>query len=88
MNQAFLRIFNNPRHPYTMGLLACVPRLDEDTGRRLMPIEGTPPTLIDMPPTCAFLNRCPYSANICERNPWPEPREIGMQHYVSCIRVN
>jgi len=77
-------IFNTPCHPYTMGLLACVPRLDEDTGRRLLPIEGTPPTLIDMPPNCAFLDRCPYSANICERNPWPELREIEMQHYVSC----
>ena len=54
-------IFDRPKHPYTIGLLKCVPRLDEEEDRRLVPIEGLPPNLIDMPDTCAFLPRCPYS---------------------------
>ena len=77
-------IFGNPRHPYTIGLLACVPRLDEPRGRKLVPIVGLPPNLINMPPTCAFLPRCSYATERCKREPWPELRSIEGQHYVSC----
>jgi peptide/nickel transport system ATP-binding protein len=76
-------IFNHPKHPYTIGLLKCVPRLDEPEGRRLVPIEGLPPNLIDMPPTCAFLPRCPYSIDKCHEEPWPPLRPVNGQH-VSC----
>ena len=48
-------IFANPLHPYTRGLLECIPRLDEEKARELVPIKGLPPNLINMPPTCAFL---------------------------------
>ena len=52
-------IFEHPQHPYTIGLLNCVPKLGETrTHRKLVPIEGMPPNLINMPPTCAFLPRC------------------------------
>jgi oligopeptide/dipeptide ABC transporter ATP-binding protein len=78
-------IFSKPRHPYTIGLLACVPKLDEQRGRKLVPIVGLPPNLIDMPPTCAFLPRCPCSVEKCKREPWPELRLIDGQHYVSCF---
>ena len=77
-------IFTNPRHPYTIGLLASVPRLDEPRGRKLVPIDGLPPTLINMPPTCAFLPRCAYRVEKCEHEPWPELKLTDGQHYTSC----
>jgi oligopeptide/dipeptide ABC transporter ATP-binding protein len=77
-------IFSDRRHPYTIGLLKSVPRLDEPRRSKLMPIEGLPPDLIDMPPTCAFLPRCKYSRDICRKEPWPELKNVSGQHYVSC----
>ena len=77
-------IFRNPCHPYTIGLLKCVPRLDELRGKRLVPIVGLPPNLINMPPTCAFLPRCPYRVDRCMQEKWPELRLIDSGHYISC----
>jgi oligopeptide/dipeptide ABC transporter ATP-binding protein len=77
-------IFRQPRHPYTIGLLACVPRLDEEVGRKLIPIKGLPPNLINMPKTCAFLPRCPYAVDQCRANPWPDLRLVGNQQYIRC----
>jgi peptide/nickel transport system ATP-binding protein len=77
-------IFGNPRHPYTMGLLKAVPRLDEERGRKLIPIVGLPPNLINMPPTCAFLPRCPYTIEQCRQNPQPELTDIAIGHSVAC----
>jgi peptide/nickel transport system ATP-binding protein len=54
-------IFLRPGHPYTWGLLGSMPRLDRERGERLIPITGTPPSLINLPPGCAFRPRCPYS---------------------------
>ena len=77
-------IFRTPRHPYTVGLLKSIPRLDESAERELVPISGAPPNLINMPPTCAFLPRCPYHAEECKHEPWPELRKVGNQHFISC----
>jgi oligopeptide/dipeptide ABC transporter ATP-binding protein len=77
-------IFRNPRHPYTMSLLMCLPRLDESTGRELLSIPGAPPNLIGMSGRCAFLPRCPYHVRDCEGEPWPELRRVADQHFVSC----
>jgi len=77
-------IFAKPRHPYTIGLLACIPRLDEEEGRKLVPIEGLPPNLINMPHTCAFLPRCSYKIDKCTREPWPPLTAINGNHYISC----
>jgi oligopeptide/dipeptide ABC transporter ATP-binding protein len=77
-------IFRSPKHPYTIGLLACVPRLDEEEGRKLVPIKGLPPNLINMPSTCAFLPRCPYAEEQCRKEPWPELRLVGNQQYIRC----
>lgn len=77
-------IFATPRHPYTIGLLASVPSLNEPRGRKLVPIDGLPPILINMPPTCPFLPRCAYRVEKCEHEPWPELKLIDGQHYVSC----
>ncbi|OGN99514.1 MAG: peptide ABC transporter ATP-binding protein [Chloroflexi bacterium RBG_13_51_52] len=76
-------IFNQPKHPYTIGLLKCVPRLDEAEGTKLVPIEGLPPNLINMPSTCAFLPRCPYSIDKCREEVWPPLKRVNGQ-YVSC----
>ncbi|MER5422039.1 ABC transporter ATP-binding protein [Streptosporangium roseum] len=54
-------IFYRPEHPYTWGLLGSMPRLDRERTERLMPIKGSPPSLINIPSGCAFHPRCPYS---------------------------
>jgi oligopeptide/dipeptide ABC transporter ATP-binding protein len=78
-------IFGNPQHPYTIGLLHSVPKLGERHGtRKLIPIYGLPPNLINMPPTCAFLPRCTKKIAKCEKEPWPELRAVGDDHYISC----
>ena len=80
-------IFGSPRHPYTIGLLKSVPRLDEAEGTKLVPITGLPPNLINMPPTCAFRPRCRYQKEICEREPWPGLESVGGGHIVSCYAM-
>ena len=78
-------IFAEPRHPYTMGLLRCIPRLDEEEGRKLVPIDGLPPNLINMPATCAFLPRCSHKIEKCYKEPWPELAPVeGNNHYIRC----
>ncbi|MBN2058773.1 MAG: ABC transporter ATP-binding protein [Deltaproteobacteria bacterium] len=77
-------IFNSPGHPYTIGLLKSVPRLDEPKGRKLVPIVGLPPNLSNLPKYCAFLPRCAYSGYECREEPWPELRKIEGQHYTAC----
>jgi peptide/nickel transport system ATP-binding protein len=77
-------IFGNPRHPYTIGLLKCIPRLDEEEGRKLVPIEGLPPNLINMSSNCAFLPRCSLKTDRCYKEPWPELIPISSQHFVRC----
>ena len=77
-------IFGNPRHPYTIGLLKCIPRLDEEEGRKLVPIEGLPPNLINMPSTCAFLPRCHYKIDKCFKEPWPGLTSVNGNHFIRC----
>jgi oligopeptide/dipeptide ABC transporter ATP-binding protein len=77
-------IFGKPRHPYTIGLLRSIPRLDEEEGRKLIPIEGLPPNLINMRPTCAFLPRCAFKTDRCFKDPWPPLVPLHDQHYISC----
>jgi len=78
-------IFYRPQHPYTVGLLNSVPRLDEERGRRLVPIEGTPPNLIGMPDRCAFYPRCPERGEQCRLQPWPELEPVeGEGHMARC----
>ena len=78
-------IFGNPQHPYTIGLLKCVPRLGETRKKRkLVPIVGLPPNLIAIPQNCAFLPRCAYHSEKCKKEPWPALRSIGNNHYTAC----
>ena len=67
-------IFKRPRHPYTQGLLASLPRLDDKPGVELSSIPGNPPSLINLPTGCPFLPRCMYAVDRCrEENPPLEP---------------
>ena len=67
-------IYANPRHPYTLGLLNSVPRLDEPIRAKLDPIEGQPPDLTRLPPGCAFSPRCVFRKERCEKEvPTLEP---------------
>jgi len=63
-------LFENPRHPYTVGLLNSIPRLDAPRKERLNPIRGLPPDLIDLPDMCPFVPRCDLAREKCsEKNP-------------------
>jgi len=77
-------IFGSPRHPYTISLLKCIPRLDAAEGTKLEPITGLPPNLINMPQNCAFLPRCAYQIEECRKISWPALRSIGNGHYTAC----
>ncbi len=80
-----LEIYEDPRHPYTLGLMASVPRLDDDARQRLVPIDGQPPDLANMPPGCAFAPRCRFAIDRCRREqPALEPVD-GSQHRKACF---
>lgn len=76
-------LYANPRHPYTMGLLRSVPRLDSSKSSRLIPIDGLPPDLIGLPMACPFAPRCKYAHDRCWEGRSPL-REIGRGHEVAC----
>ncbi len=75
-------IFKNPRHKYTQGLLASIPRVEE-TSERLKAIEGNVPNALMFPSGCRFHPRCPYADEIC-RTQAPEPVEVCPGHFASC----
>jgi len=75
-------LFLAPRHPYAVGLLACVPRI-EGPARRLSPIRGAPPDLVRPPSGCRFHPRCPIATEIC-RSVAPPMREIAPRHLTRC----
>ncbi|WP_423225004.1 ABC transporter ATP-binding protein [Candidatus Amarolinea aalborgensis] len=76
-------LYDNPRHPYTLGLLGSLPRLDEDKPVRLKSIEGFPPDLVALPAGCPFAARCDYKISKCEtENPPMEP--VGPAHRAAC----
>ena len=79
-------VFHSPQHPYTWGLLASMPRLDRDRSERLLPIKGSPPSLINVPSGCAFHPRCAYAelAGDATTSQVPELVDIGGGHRVAC----
>ncbi|MBX5167485.1 MULTISPECIES: ABC transporter ATP-binding protein [unclassified Rhizobium] len=83
-------VFRNPRHPYTMGLLASMPRLGDaarmkQAGERLAAIPGMVPSLMNMPSGCAFSPRCKFAIDAC-RAAVPALAQINPQHHSRCIR--
>ncbi|MFW6719951.1 ABC transporter ATP-binding protein [Streptomyces sp. MAR4 CNY-716] len=88
------QIFDRPQHPYTWGLLGSMPRIDREATDRLIPVKGSPPSLINVPGGCAFHPRCPYAdvpADDASRTVRPELREVasggvagGGGHFTAC----
>ncbi|SHI88048.1 oligopeptide transport system ATP-binding protein [Geosporobacter subterraneus DSM 17957] len=76
-------IFYNPKHPYTMGLLKSIPRLDLGGKKRLVPIEGSPPDLLKPPKGCPFAARCPYAMRVCIEQR-PEYTFVDEKHRAAC----
>jgi oligopeptide transport system ATP-binding protein len=77
-------LFANPRHPYTRGLLASVPRLDEQRHSELRTIEGIPPDLLNPPTGCPFMPRCFHARHICEQMPPLDPVAGMASHSKAC----
>lgn len=75
-------IFYNPTHPYTIGLLGAVPRLDNDN-ERLTTIPGNPPNLLNLPAGCPFVERCQYAMDICHSTP-PELQFLPNERQRAC----
>ena len=76
-------IYHNPRHPYTIGLLRSVPRLDQPRKAKLDPIEGQPPEMVNLPPVCSFLERCKFAIGRCA-NEAPSLMAAGEDHLSAC----
>jgi oligopeptide transport system ATP-binding protein len=76
-------LFANPRHPYTVGLLASLPRVDQKLNERLIPIAGRPPDLIGLPRGCPFAPRCAYVMDKCLTQN-PVLRDVGERHAIAC----
>ncbi len=75
-------LFDNPRHPYTLGLLGAVPRLDAERGSELVTIPGSPPDLLHPPKGCPFQPRCPFRIDKCAT--YPPDLRVGKDHVVAC----
>jgi len=77
------QIYHNPRHPYTLGLLASVPRLDQPRGTKLIPIEGQPPDLARLDAGCAFRPRCQFASDRCSQSV-PDLEAVEDGHFSAC----
>ncbi len=78
------QIFGDPRMPYTIGLLQSIPRLDEERGRRLNPIRGLPPDLINLPEVCPFSPRCDFVQDACYQQV-PPLRPVEANQRAACL---
>ncbi|MBS4178525.1 ABC transporter ATP-binding protein [Lederbergia citrea] len=76
-------VFQHPKHPYTEGLLRSLPRMTNGVKERLIPIQGTPPDLLDPPKGCPFAERCPYTMGICKEQ-MPPHFKIGDDRSTMC----
>lgn len=76
-------LYANPQHPYTLGLLGSLPRLNDDRRQRLSSIPGLPPVLIQKPKSCPFMPRCRYAIERCQHEN-PGLVEVGQDHRVAC----
>jgi oligopeptide transport system ATP-binding protein len=76
-------LYQNPRHPYTLGLLGSLPRLDAERPEKLNSIEGLPPDLINYPKGCPFYARCNYRIDICAHE-MPPLKTVSVGHKAAC----
>ncbi len=79
------QIYHSPKHPYTIGLLASVPRMDQHRGRRLVPIEGQPPDLTKLDNGCAYRPRCRWAFDRCAQA-IPPLEHVGDGQMSACFR--
>ena len=77
------KVYADPRHPYTLGLLRSVPRLDQITTEKLIPIEGLPPDLGHLPEGCSFYPRCTFRLDKCKEE-YPPLQLVAENHYAAC----
>jgi oligopeptide transport system ATP-binding protein len=77
------KVYADPRHPYTLGLLRSVPRLDQVTDEKLIPIEGLPPDLGHLPEGCSFYPRCTFRIDKCKEE-YPPLALVDDNHYAAC----
>ncbi|MSQ07112.1 MAG: ABC transporter ATP-binding protein [Dehalococcoidia bacterium] len=80
------QIYSNPRHPYTVGLLRSVPRLDQPRRAKLDPIEGQPPDLVNLPIGCSFRARCRWAVDKCATDT-PPLMVVEDGHWSACWRT-
>lgn len=78
------QLYRNPRHPYTIGLLGALPRLDIVSSQRLVNIQGAPPYMLKKPHCCSFAPRCPYVQDECLQQ-LPALRQVGDMHTTACL---
>jgi len=78
-------VFAHPRHPYSLGLLRSIPRID-GKGQRLEPIPGQPPSLSELPAGCPFMPRCSFASPACGTSDVPL-REVAKGHFSACIKA-
>lgn len=76
-------VFYQPHHPYTLGLLRSLPRMDVDVHEKLTPIPGTPPDMLKPPAGCPFAARCPYAMRVCLDVP-PVAAQLSPTHASCC----
>jgi len=76
-------VYSSPRHPYTIGLLGSLPRLDDAPGTKLLSIPGQPPDLVALPEGCPFAPRCEYVVERC-RQELPLLETVAHRHQVAC----
>jgi oligopeptide transport system ATP-binding protein len=76
------QVFETPAHPYTVGLLHSIPRLDDQRGIKLNPIAGQPPDLLNLPPGCPYATRCPKVQSRCKQER-PELMPVGRGEQVA-----
>lgn len=85
-------LFNHPRMPYTIGLLGSIPNVVKKEKEALIPIEGNPPVVINLPPECPFIPRCPVASSAC-RSGVPELVDVEVRnsdsnyHQAACVRA-
>jgi len=79
-------LYNNPSHPYTVGLLNSVPRLDQERGKLIEPIPGSPPDLAALGSGCAFAPRCRFATDLCH-NESPVLESVGDNHQSACWEI-
>jgi peptide/nickel transport system ATP-binding protein len=78
-------LFKNPQHPYTIGLLASIPRLDRRV-KTLATIEGSLPDMSELPQGCRFAPRCPFAGEICVSDV-PPIVDVGVRHWSRCVKA-